>query len=114
MKYRGIIIEESLTENRILNEMVILKMYITGHENKNDRWHLFEVEADENIIENISKEIYEGWYAHFWHETDVIAVFHNKIIKFNYLDKNTWNEVIEYGRKLNIPEEQLDFPIFGL
>jgi enterochelin esterase-like enzyme len=31
-----------------------------------------------------------------------------------YLDKNTWNEVLEYGRKLNIPEEQLDFPIFGL
>jgi len=30
------------------------------------------------------------------------------------LDKITWNEVIEYGRKLNIPEEQLDFPIFGL
>jgi hypothetical protein len=37
-----------------------------------------------------------------------------KIIKFNYLDKNTWNEVIDYGRKLNIPPEQLDFPIFGL
>jgi hypothetical protein len=30
------------------------------------------------------------------------------------LDKNTWNDVIEYGKELNIPEEQLDFPIFGL
>ena len=114
MKYRGVIIEESLAENRILNEMVILKMYITGHENKNDRWHLFEVEIDENFIENVSKEILEGWYAHFWHGTNVVAVFHKKTIKFNYFDKNTWNEVIEYGRKLNIPEEQLDFPIFGL
>ena len=114
MKYRGVIIEESLAENRILNEMVILKMYITGHENKIDRWHLFEVEIDENSIEKVSKEITGKWYAHFWHGTNVIAVFQNKIIKFNYMDKNTWKDVLEYGRELNIPEEQLDFPIFGL
>jgi len=114
MKYRGIIIEESLNDNRILNNMTILKMHITGQEQKNDRWHLFEVEIEEDFIENISREIFEGWYAHFWHETDVIAVFANKIIKFNYMDKNTWKEVMEYGKILNIPEEQLDFPIFGL
>jgi len=114
MKYRGIIIEESLIDNRILNNMNILKMHITGQEQKNDRWHLFEVEIEENDIENISKQIYEGWYAHFWHNVDVIAVFSNKIFKFNYLDKNTWKETIEYGKKLKIPEKQLDFPIFGL
>jgi len=47
MKYRGIIIEESLVDNRILNNMVVFKMYITSAENKNDRWHLFEVEIDD-------------------------------------------------------------------
>ena len=114
MKYRGIIVEESLNDNRILNNMVILKMHITDNEQKSDRWHLFEVEVEENYIENISKGISEGWYAHFWHGTDVIATFSNKIIKFNYLDKSTWKDVLEYGKKLNIPEEQLDFPIFGL
>ena len=114
MIYRGILIEESLNDNRILNNMVILKMHITSQEEKNDRWHLFEVEIEEKYIENVSKEIFQGWYAHFWHGTDVIAVFFNKIIKFNYLDKNTWKNVIEYGKKLNIPEKQLDFPIFGL
>jgi len=114
MKYRGIIIEESFNDNRILNNITILKLYITGNEQKSDRWHLYEVEIDENYIENVSKEIYDGWYAHFWYGIDIIAIFANKIIIFNYLDKKTWNEVIEYGRKLNIPEEQLDFPIFGL
>jgi hypothetical protein len=29
MKYRGIIIEESLNDNRILNNLNILKLYIT-------------------------------------------------------------------------------------
>src|SRR5215471_15543621 len=114
MKYRGIIIEESLSDNRILNNFNILKLYITETAKKCDQWHLFEVEIEENEIENTSKIIMEGWYAHFWHGSDVTAVFANKIIKFNYLDKNTWNEVIEYCKKLGIPDKQLDFPIFGL
>ena len=114
MKYRGIIIEESLNDNRVLNNVNILKLYITEAAKKSDQWHLFEVEVEENEIENISKLIMEGWYTHFWRGSDVVVVFTHKIIKFNYLDKNTRNEAIEYGRKLNIPEEQLDFPIFGL
>jgi hypothetical protein len=114
MKYRGIIIEESLIDNRILINFSIIKLHITATAKKSDQWHLFEVEVEENDIENISKQIIEGWYAHFWHGSEVIAAFANKIIKFDYFDKNTWNEVIEYGKKLNIPPEQLDFPIFGL
>jgi hypothetical protein len=46
MKYRGIIIEESLNDNRILNNMVILKMHITGNDEKSERWHLFEVDIE--------------------------------------------------------------------
>ena len=114
MKYRGIIIEESLNDNRILNNFNILKLYITETAEKRDQWHLFEVEIEENEIENISNQIIDGWYTHFWHGSDVVAVFAKKIIKFNYLDKDTWDEVLEYGKKLNIPPEQLDFPIFGL
>jgi len=121
MKYRGIIVEESLVDNRILNNMDILKVKITSAENKDDRWHLFEVDMEENKMENLSKQIIEGWYAHFWHgmgmnfETvDIIIVFTNKIFKFNYMDKKTWEEVIEYGKKLNISSEELDFHIFGI
>jgi len=114
MKYRGIIVEEGLNNNRILNNVTVLKMHITEHEQKSERWHLFEVEIEEEFIENVAKEIVGNWYSHFWHGTDVIAVFFNKLIKFNYLDKKTWKEVMEYGKKLDIPEEQLDFPIFGL
>jgi hypothetical protein len=114
MKYRGIIIEESLVDNRILNGMEILKMYITMHENKNERWHLFEVEIDEVNIEKVKEQIIDGWYAHFWNGTNITAIFRDNIFKFNYLNKDTWKNVLEYGKKLNIPDEQMDFPIFGL
>ena len=63
MKYRGIIIEESLNDNRILNNMTILKIHITTQDQKNDRWHLFEVEIEEEFIETVSKEIIEGLYC---------------------------------------------------
>jgi hypothetical protein len=114
MKYRGIIIEESLIDSRVLNEMSILKFYITTQENTDDRWHLFEVEIDEMKIEELKDLIIDGWYTHFWHKTDIIAVFKGKIFKFNYLNKDSWVNVLEYGKKLNIPDEQMDFPIFGL
>jgi hypothetical protein len=114
MKYRGIIVEEGLADNRVLNKMNILKIHISPQENKTDRWHLFEVEIEGGEIEILSKEIIEGWYAHFWHGTDIIAVFKDKMFKFNYLDKKTWVNVLEYGNRLGIPNEQLDFPIFGL
>jgi hypothetical protein len=114
MKYRGIIVEESLVDNRILNEMHIVKMHISTQENKMDRWHLFEVEIEENKIEILPKKIVDGWYAHFWHETNIIAIFKDKIFRFNYLDKDSWIDVLEYGNTLGIPNEQLDFPIFGL
>ena len=114
MKYRGIIVEESLADNRILNEMSIMKMHISSQENKNDRWHLFEVETDEAAIEKLKTQIIDNWYAHFWHGTEIIAVFKNNLFKFDYLIKDTWSDVLEHGKKLCIPPEQLDFPIFGL
>ena len=45
---------------------------------------------------------------------DIIIVFTNKIFKFNYMDKKTWEEVIEYGKKLKKSSEELDFHIFGI
>ena len=73
MKYRGIIIEESLNDNRILNNINILKLYITEAAKRSDQWHLFEVEVEENEIEKISKLIIEGWYTHFLHGSELLG-----------------------------------------
>jgi hypothetical protein len=48
---------------------------------------------------------------HFWDGRDVIAIFKNKVFEFNYDDKSTWSEAVDYGRSQGIPDEQLDFII---
>ena len=114
MKYVGIIVEESLDDNRIMNNYEISKICITGHEKREDRWHMYEVILTKDEMTELSKHIVNGWYMHFWRERNVIAVFRDKQFEFIYDEKETWTEVISYGRSLGIPEIQLDFPINGL
>jgi hypothetical protein len=113
-EYIGIVVEESLDDNRILNKLDFRKIHITGHKNPTDRWHMYEVNVSKEEIEELSKHIIEDWYMHFWKNADIIAIFKGKTFEFNYEDKNTWSEVLRYGRSLGLPEEQLDFPIKGL
>ncbi|MDT8717159.1 hypothetical protein IAI10_10875 [Clostridium sp. 19966] len=113
-EYKGIIVEESLNDNRILNKLDIKKIHITEAENSKDRWHMYEVKVSKLEILEMSKHIIEDWYMHFWKEKEIIAVFKNKTFEFDYEIKDTWKEVLEYGASLGISKEQLDFPIFGL
>ena len=53
--YKGTIVEESLVDNRILNDFKIINVKITKEENTHERWHLYEVEVTEDKIQNLSK-----------------------------------------------------------
>ena len=46
---------------------------------------------------------------HFWNGDDIIAVFPGKTFRMQHSDQSAWTEAIEYGKSINIPEEQLDF-----
>ena len=106
--YKGIIIEESLEYKDVLHDVEILKTKISD----DGKWHIFTVLVSSDYFKKLSENIKDGtWYAHFWKDRDVVAVFKNTIISFNFDDKSTWTEVLEYGRSLGIPEEQLDFVI---
>lgn len=111
-KYKGTIIEESLIDNRIINELDVVKVKISQEENAAERWHLYMVSITKDEINKISRNLKsEKWYAHFWKEKDVVVVFKNKIFNFNFDKKESWKPAIEYGLSLGIPQEQLDFPV---
>ena len=106
--YKGIIIKESLEYKDVLHDVEILETEISD----DGEWHMCTVLVSSDYFEKVSQNIKDGtWYAHFWKDRDVVAVFKNKIISFNFDDRSTWAEVLEYGRSLGIPEEQLDFVI---
>ena len=111
-KYKGTIIQESLIDDRQLNDFEIVGFKVTDEDSQADRWHLFTVMASEENIKKLASNLKpEKWYAHFWSGDDVIAVFPNKTFNFKHSDKSTWKEAVEYGKSLGVPEEQLDFVI---
>lgn len=112
MKYEGTIVEESLLDNRFLNNLHILGVHISSAEVPENRWHLYKVKMSEQNISLLAKQLKpERWYAHFWNDDEVIAVFPLKTFKFKHSDKATWEPAIKYGKSIGIPEEQLDFLI---
>lgn len=112
MKYQGIIVEESLKDNRLLNEIEILSVRISSADAIEDRWHIYKVLVSKDEIEKIANELKtELWYMHFWHNDDVIAVFPKRFFEFKHSDSASWQEAIDYGKSLGIPESQLDFII---
>lgn len=111
-KYKGTIVQESLIDDRQLNDFEIIKFRVTEDDNPEDRWHLFTVNATEEDMKKLSSNLRPNkWYAHFWNADDVIAVFPNKTFNFSLSDKQTWEDAKEYGKSLGIPEEQLSFLI---
>lgn len=110
MKYEGTVVEESLLDSRFVNLLEVSGVHISSAENPEDRWHLYKVKVSEEEIASLSKQIKpKHWYMHFWNGDDVIVVFPGKTFRFKHSDKSTWQPAIEYGKSINIPEEQLDF-----
>ena len=105
-EYTGLIIEESLNDKHILNELVIIITQVAGD------WHITRVKISKDKIESLPANLVsDKYYMHFWKDDDVIVVFKDKIMTLKHSDRESWKPIIEYGKSIGIPEEQLDFPI---
>ena len=111
--YKGLIVEESLDDNRILNRFNVIGLEVTESENPAERWHIFQVKAGKNDIELLAKHIADKkWYAHFWSDDEILVVFQHKMFAIDrHNDKKGNDEAVKYGLNLGIPKEQLDFLI---
>ena len=104
--YKGIIIRESLEDKNLTRKMQILDTKVAG------TWTIDTILISKTDIEGLAPYIKQGpWYAHFWHGNEVLAVFRDKIFKFQHSQKPSWREAIGYGISIGIPVKQLDFPI---
>jgi hypothetical protein len=77
-------------------------------------WILYGIEVNDKDVNEVISDIQdniksnEPYYAHLYNDEEVIVIFKKRV--FHVKSHNsTWMPIIEFGRTLNIPDEQLDF-----
>ena len=109
--YHGIIVEKSLMSGVRSDDLFKVLNFVVDNDSD---WVIKLVELNKTgvikKIEALQDVMDDGaWYNHFYDEKDeLIVVFKNRFFKVTK-NKDSWNEVIQYGLSLNIPIEQLDF-----
>jgi hypothetical protein len=108
--WHGILIDFAFTDS---NYPSTLKVF-AKRKSKSLGWVLYGVEISDNAFSDKVKEIQslmksdKPYYSHFYNDHKVIVVFKDKTFEVEP-HISTWKSVIEYGKQLNIPVEQLDF-----
>ena len=107
-EYHAIIVNKSLIDESFVNRLNVIGK-------KEGNWILYKISVDEsNLIEaikDIQSNIKDGsWYFHFYNSdgSRLIVVFKDRYFETDSKPEN-WTEILEYGKRLNIPAEQLDF-----
>lgn len=121
MNYKGVIIEESLADKSVLNDIKILstKVEPVTEEHKTPwvkQWTLHDVEIPAEkateIAEKISKALdrEHNWYADYKTDTEHYVIYRDKVFHItDRSDKKQYDEATKYGISIGIPDYQVDF-----
>lgn len=106
--YHGILIAQEF------NDINFPEKFKSFAVRQGSEWKIYGVEIEDSELEKTIKEMQlnmltdKPWYAHLYNDNELIVVFKNKVFHVKP-HKSTWTEVLDYGKTLGIPEEQLDF-----
>jgi len=118
MKYRGLLLKEGLSDETVLDDLIISKTEYWDVKNTSadqpKQWTAisFEVDGDQVdvIAENLSNALRPtGWYLNMNSDDEVIVVFPRKVFKYRKGDSGKRAEAIEFGKSVGIPDSQLDW-----
>ena len=121
MSFKGVIIEESLTDKSVLNDVNIISTKVepvTEHHKTPwvKQWTLHTVEIQDDkaaeVADKISKALDKDhdWYADFKTETEHYVIYTGKVFHItDRSDKKQYDEATEYGISIGIPDYQVDF-----
>jgi hypothetical protein len=78
-------------------------------------WTFLDFEAADDAADALAQSLARcllaegGWYANFMVGDDHVIVFANRIFRYRRGDPARRAEVVEYGRRVGVPEHQLDW-----
>lgn len=119
MSYTGVIIEESLRDVSILEQMKKVETHVVHVTERHKtpwlkQWTLHTVEIPEEKVEEIAAAIsqlfdakHSSWYADFKNDTYHFIIYPHKIFMVTIANKKEYEEAYQYGLSLGIPEYQL-------
>ena len=119
MIYKGVIIEESLSDKSVLSKVKIVETKVEPitPEHKTlwlKQWTLHTVEIMEEksdeIAQNISKSLdneHTSWYADYKNGKYHYIIYSGKVFKIDLQNPFLYKTAKEYGLSIGIPEYQL-------
>ncbi|MBI3956447.1 MAG: hypothetical protein HY340_00455 [Candidatus Kerfeldbacteria bacterium] len=119
-KFLGVIIEESLENKDVLNDVTITESKVEPATEKHNtpwlkQWTMHTVEIHDDQIDDIAEKLSRSldsqhhWYCDFKNETTHYIIFRNKVFKIDRTKKEEYDKATAYGVTLGIPDYQLDF-----
>lgn len=120
MNFRGVIIEESLSNTSVLKKIRTLSTKIekVTPEHKTpwlSQWTLQTVEIPEENADKIAEEISNSldkeheWYADYKNDKYHYIIYRSKIFKVDLKNPLLYKDAKKYGISIGIPEYQVDF-----
>lgn len=123
MNYIGVIIEESLSDKSILDQIKILETRVENVTEKHKtpwlkKWTLHKVEIPKEKVEEISNKLSSSlqkdyWFADYKNDKFHYIIFNSKAFKADLSNpQSIYKQAKDYGISLGIPEYQVAFGSF--
>lgn len=120
MNYKGVIIEESLSECEIIKELEIIQTEIAKTTAREatpwlQQWTLQTVIIPDNKIDEYAEKLSKlidtkhcgDWYCDFRNDKFHYVVFSNKVFKLDRNKKQDYTDMRNYALSIGLPEHQL-------
>lgn len=128
LMYKGVIIEESLTDKAILKELEITNQSIEEITERDetpwlDKWTIDTVIIPEDKIEETANKLSElidieyckDWYCDFKNDEYHYVIFKERVFKLSRNNKKDYEQMQKYAVSLGLPKHQMpeynDLPI---
>jgi len=112
-EWKGVIIEESLEDKAILEDVEIAKQKESKLEAEEGKgtFHFDKVIVSDWVIEKVVRKakgaIKQGWYMHLCKDDIMIVIYKGKSFRHIKGDKESLTEIRKYGKSIGINEAQL-------
>ena len=118
--YTGVIIEESLENKDVLQQVKTTNTKIEEVIEKHQtpwikQWTLDTVEIPENQADKIANQLSKvldskhNWYADFKNDDFHYIIYRDKVFKVDRSKREEYDEATKYGISIGIPDYQVDF-----